>query len=59
MAFTPNLGPNTRIAYLLFGLFCVGLGWYSLEAQRFLSPLGAWTAIVAGAVVALEGAAGF
>ncbi len=59
MAFTPNLGPNTRIAYVIFGLFWIGLGWYSLEAQRFLTPLGAWVAIVAGAVVTLEGAAGF
>jgi len=59
MAFTPNLGPNTRIAYVIFGLFWIGLGWYSLEAQRFLNPLGAWAAMVAGGVVALEGAAGF
>ena len=59
MAFTPNLGPNTRIAYVIFGLFWVALGWYSLEAQRFLGPLGAWVAIVAGAIVTLEGAAGF
>ena len=59
MAFTPNLGPNARIAYVIFGLFWVGLGWYSLEAGRFLSPLRAWAAIVAGAAVALEGAAGF
>lgn len=59
MAFAPNLGPNTRIAYVLFGLFWVALGWYSLEAERFLSSLGAWVAIVAGAIVTLEGASGF
>lgn len=59
MAFARNLGPNTRVAYVLFGLFWVALGWYSLEAERFLSPLGAWVAIVAGAIVTLEGASGF
>ena len=59
MAFTPNLGPNTRIAYVLFGLFWVVFGGYALAAERFLSPLGAWFAIVAGAIVTLEGASGF
>jgi len=59
MAFTPNLSLNTRIAYVLFGLFWVVLGGYSLAAERFLSPLGAWVAIVAGVIVTLEGASGF
>jgi len=59
MALRPNIGPNTRIAYVIFGLFWVGLGAYSLEAQRFLTSLGAWVAIIVGAVVTIEGALGF
>ncbi|HXE75221.1 MAG TPA: hypothetical protein VNN18_06260 [Candidatus Xenobia bacterium] len=59
MALLPNLGPKTRIAYVIFGLFWVVFGWYALETGRFLRPLGAWLAMVAGAIVTLEGASGF
>lgn len=59
MKLIPNIGPKTRIGYVLFGVGLIALGWYALEAQRLFGPPGALVAIVAGGVVALEGIVGF
>lgn len=59
MAFTPNLGPRTRIGYALFGLGLIALGGYVLEVRPLFERWAAFVVIAAGAVIALEGAAGF
>lgn len=54
MSFKPNLGPKARIGYALFGA-----GLAAVALLGFLPPAWFWVAVVAGAVVFLEGAAGF
>ena len=59
MAFTPNLGPGTRVGYALFGLGLIALGGYVLEVRPLFDRWAAFVAIAAGVVVAVEGAVGF
>jgi len=59
MAFTPNLGPKARAGYVAFGLALAALGGYALAVQPVLPRWAALVGIIAGAVIALEGAAGF
>jgi len=55
MAFTPNIGPKTRVGYLVFGAALIAA---ALLGPALRSPWP-WVLIAAGAVVMLEGAAGF
>jgi len=55
MAYTCNLGPRTRIGYIVVGAGLIVLGWW-WGALRPVWPLalGLW-----GFIVVLEGAVGF
>ncbi len=56
MAFTPNLGPITKIAYVVIGIAFVagGLFWTTAPAAWVRIVLG-----VAGIVTVIEGAVGY
>ncbi len=56
MKFTPNLGPLTKISYIVIGIAFVAGGWFWTTAP---DP---WVRIVlgvAGAITVLEGIVGY
>lgn len=55
MSFTPNIGPARRGVYVAFGLVLIGLAWWGPIQNAGVAIVLA----LAGAVTALEGAAGF
>ncbi len=55
MAFTPNIGPGTRVAYVLIGAVLVGVATFGPA----LAPLLKYILVVGGILVAVEGAVGF
>jgi len=55
MSFTPNIGPARRAIYGVFGLALIGLAWWGVVQNTGVAIVLA----LAGAVTALEGAAGF
>jgi len=57
MAFTPNIGPKTRIAYVLTGLVLLGLAVF--RPGLTLAPLLMYVLLAGGILMAAEGAIGF
>lgn len=55
MAFTPNIGPRTRIVYVLTGVVLLGLAVFGPA----LAPSLKYVLIAGGVLVAAEGAVGF
>jgi len=55
MALAPNIGPATRVLYVLVGIGFIALG---LWAPWLRSPW-TWVMAVLGVVVIIEGAVGF
>ena len=55
MNLTPNIGPQTRVAYVVFGVVLIGLAWVA----PFLSSRLAVIVGALGALIIVEGAIGF
>ena len=57
MAFKPNIGPGTRIAYVLIGAVLLGLAVF--RPGLSLAPAWKYVLMAGGILVAAEGAIGF
>jgi hypothetical protein len=55
MNFTPNIGPKTRIGYVVVGAVLVAAGLATPLAEPPLS----FVLVIGGVLVAIEGAVGF
>ncbi len=56
MTFTPNLGPLTKISYIVIGIAFVVGAWFWTTAP---APWARIVLGVAGAITALEGVVGY